>query len=102
MATIVRACDVLGAFKSESEALRLKDVAARVGLSKATAFRILYTLERRGLVQRAGAHEYRLNIRPLKKRSYRLGYGSHSTEFAFSRDVAEGLVALPSRMGLSC
>jgi ribose transport system substrate-binding protein len=86
--TVWRACDVLEAFRSESELLRLSDVAARAGLSKPTVFRLLHTLERRGLVERVGNHEFRLGIRPIKRKVYRFGYAGESTEFAFSRDVA--------------
>jgi ribose transport system substrate-binding protein len=82
---------VLEAFRSESELLRLNDVAARTGLSKPTVFRLLHTLELRGLVERVGNHEFRLGIRSIKRKAYRLGYAGESTEFAFSRDVAESI-----------
>ena len=95
--TILRACDVLEAFQSEAELLRLSEVAARASLSRPTTFRILYTLERRGLVERVGDHDYRLAIRSLKRRKYRFGYGSHSAEFAFSREVAESMVQAAKR-----
>lgn len=36
-----------------------------------------YTLERRGLV---GKYQYRLELRPLKQRRYRVGYGSQTFE----------------------
>jgi ribose transport system substrate-binding protein len=89
--TVWRACDVLESFRSESELLRLSDVAARTGLSKPTAFRLLHTLERRGLVERVGSHEFRLAIHSIKRKAYRIGYAGESTEFAFARDVAESL-----------
>lgn len=90
--TISRACDVLEAFRDPGELLRLKEVALRTGLSAATAFRILFTLEQRGLVGRVGDRRYRLNIRLPKRRRYRIGYAGQSKEFAFSRTVAEGIV----------
>ncbi len=89
--SISRACDVLETFRSDGECLRLSDVAARTGLSKATAFRILFTLERRGLLEQNGERKYRLRIRPLKRHKYRLGYGAQSTEFPFSRAVCESI-----------
>ncbi|MBI4891363.1 MAG: substrate-binding domain-containing protein [Acidobacteria bacterium] len=90
---VLRACDILEAFRSESELLRLSEIAARTGLSRPTALRLIYSLETRGLLQREGKSRYRLAIRPLRKRAYRIGYGSHSAEFAFSRAVQESLIA---------
>ncbi len=88
---IARACHVLEAFRVDGEALRLADVAGRAGLSKATAFRILFTLKRHGLLDQTGDRKYRLRIRPLKRCKYRLGYGAQSTEFSFSRSVCESI-----------
>jgi ribose transport system substrate-binding protein len=90
---VLRACDILEAFRSESELLRLSEIAGRTGLSRPTALRLVYSLETRGLIQRAGKCQYRIAIRPLHKRAYRIGYGSHSAEFAFSRAVLESLIA---------
>src|SRR5262249_14847968 len=89
--TIARACDVLEAFRETGDPLRLKEVAAKTGLSAATAFRILFTLEQRGLVARIGDRQYVLNIRLPKHRRHRIGYAGQSQEFAFSRTVAEGV-----------
>lgn len=88
---VLRACDVLEAFRDEGELLRLTAVAERARLSASTALRLLYTLEHRGLIERVGAHQYRLGIRPLKRSRPRIGYGSHSSEFSFSRDVGESI-----------
>jgi ribose transport system substrate-binding protein len=90
---VSRACDVLEAFSGDSEVLRLCDIAKRTGLSKATAFRILYTLEHRGLIEQGEKHLYRLRLRPLNRRKYRFGYGAQSSEFAFSRTVSESVEA---------
>ena len=89
---ISRACDVMEAFGGPGEQLRLTEIAERTGLSASTAFRILYTLEQRGLILRVGDRQYRLNIRPPKRRKQRIGFAGQSQEFAFSRAVAEGLV----------
>ena len=90
--TVWRACDILETFSSDGELLRLSKVAERAGLSRPTAFRLLHTLERRGLVERVGRNEYRLGIMPLHRRKHRLGYAGESLEFAFSRDVTESIV----------
>jgi ribose transport system substrate-binding protein len=91
IAAVLHACDVLEAFKAETELLRISDVADRTGLSRPTTLRLLYTLEQRGLVERVGRYQYRRGVRPLQRPLYRLGYGSHSTEFAFSRDVGDSI-----------
>ena len=88
---ITRACDVLEAFGDNGEHLRLRDVADRTGLSVSTAFRIMTTLERRGLISRASDRRYTLNISRPKRRRYKFGYAAQSREFAFSRAVGEGL-----------
>jgi ribose transport system substrate-binding protein len=88
---ITRACDVLEAFGDTGEHLRLRDVADRTGLSVSTAFRIMTTLERRGLISRASDRRYTLNISRPKRRRYKFGYAAQSREFAFSRAVDEGL-----------
>ncbi len=47
--SVAHAADVLRAFSSPREVLRLRDVVARTGHSRNTAFRLLYTLEKAGL-----------------------------------------------------
>jgi ABC-type sugar transport system substrate-binding protein len=54
----------------------------------------------RQLVERVNTNEYRLAIRPLKRRPYRLGYGGQSTEFSFSREVAESIRRAASQEGV--
>ena len=98
--TVLRACDVLAAFEDQGEVLRISDIAQRTNLSRPTALRFAYTLEHRGLLERLGNHGYRLCMRPLRPRSFRIGYGSHSSEFAFSRDVAVGLEETARREGV--
>jgi len=88
---IARACDVIETFQAPGEHLRLTDIAERTKLSASTVFRILYTLEQRGLVVRVGERQYQLNIRPPKRRKHHIGFAGQSQEFAFSRAVAESL-----------
>ncbi len=97
---VARACDILEAFTTDGEALRLCDITARTGLSKATAFRILFTLEKRGLVEQGERHTYRLRLRPLNRRKYRFGYGAQSSEFAFSRTVSDSIEAAALAEGI--
>jgi ribose transport system substrate-binding protein len=97
---VARACDILEAFTTDGEALRLCDISARTGLSKATTFRILYTLEQRGLIEQDDRHTYRLRFRPLNRRKFRFGYGAQSSEFAFSRAVSESIEAAALAEGI--
>jgi ribose transport system substrate-binding protein len=66
-------------------------VAERTGLSTATAFRILFTLEQRGLVTRIADKQYRINIRLPGRRRHRIGFAGQSQQFSFSRTVAESV-----------
>lgn len=88
---IARACDVLEAFGADREELRLRDIADRTALSVSTVFRILTTLEQRGLISRASDRRYTLNISRPKRRRYKFGYAAQSREFAFSQAVGEGI-----------
>jgi ribose transport system substrate-binding protein len=88
---VMRACDILECFSNDSEALRLTDIAARTGLHKTTALRLLTTLERRGLVVRSTNRGYHLAIRMPRRQRFRIGYATQSTEFAFSREVTESI-----------
>ncbi|HEY6990988.1 MAG TPA: sugar ABC transporter substrate-binding protein [Bryobacteraceae bacterium] len=94
---ITRACDVLECFREAEHPLRLKEIARRTGLSLATAFRIVFTLEQRGMILRTGEREYSLNLKLPQRRKYRLGFAGQSQEFAFSRTVAESIAAAAKR-----
>lgn len=98
--SVMKACDVLEAFRSESELLRMSEISARAGLSRPTVLRLLRTLERRGLIERVGSHKFRLGIRKRRRHTVRIGYGSHSEEFSFSRDVKEGLERAAAEEGV--
>lgn len=88
---IARACDILRAFGRDAETLRLCDVSNRAGLSKSTAYRILFTLERGGLVERTENHAYRLTFRSPKQGKYRIGYGIQSSDSSFAKTVCESI-----------
>jgi ribose transport system substrate-binding protein len=94
---ISRACDIIDAFQDPGDQLKLTQIAEKTGLSTSTAFRILYTLEQRGLVLRVGDRRYQLNIRPPKRRPHHIGFASQSQEFAFSRTVAESLITAAAK-----
>src|ERR1700677_2995590 len=89
--SLVHASQVLGVFQAAGEILRLRDISARCGLNKGMVFRLLYTLERCGMVEKVGDNQYQSCVRPMKQKRYRLGYGAQGTDYQFSRDVSEGL-----------
>ena len=73
--SVVHAAEILGAFQSAGEALRLRDVVARTGLGKGMCFRLLHTLHHCGLLEKVDASRFRLvsttafNGRPRPKTS---------------------------------
>src|SRR5882762_4277947 len=89
--SILHSSQLLTAFRSPGEALPLKEVAARCGLPKTMVFRLLYTLEKCGMVDKLGQNLYQSRVRPWKQRLYRLGYAAQGTDYQFSKEVSEGL-----------
>jgi ribose transport system substrate-binding protein len=88
---LVRAAEVLKAFRQPGEVLRLRDVVNRTGLEKNTAFRLLYTLHKCSFLEKLGTNEYRCAIR-LNERKYRIGYASGGDNSLFNLEVTKGLV----------
>ena len=82
---------VLTAFRASGEALPLREIAARSGLPKSMTFRLLYTLERCGMLEKVGENLYRSSLRPFKQRLYRIGYAAQGTDYQFSKEVSAGL-----------
>jgi ribose transport system substrate-binding protein len=89
--SVVHASRILAAFRSSGEALPLRDIAQRSGQPKSMVFRLLYTLERCGMVEKLGENLYRSALRPLKQRLCRLGYAAQGTDYQFSKEVSAGL-----------
>ena len=89
--SVVHASQLLSAFRSSGEALPLREVAARSGLPKSMTFRLLYTLERCGMIEKAGENLYRSHLRPFKQRPFRLGYAAQGTDYQFSKEISAGL-----------
>src|ERR1700721_4496840 len=89
--SIVHSSPLLTAFRSPGEALPLKEIAARCGLPKTMVFRLLYTLEKCGMVDKLGQNLYQSRVRPWKQRLYRLGYAAQGTDYQFSREISESL-----------
>jgi len=89
--SVVHSSRLLSAFRTSGEALPLREISLRSGLPKSMAFRLLYTLERCGMVEKVGENLYRSCLRPFKQKLYRLGYAAQGTDYQFSKEVSSGL-----------
>jgi len=98
--SVIHSSQLLLAFRSAGETLRLKEIAARSGLPKTMVFRLLYTLERCGMIEKVGENLYQSCLRPFKQRMYRLGYAAQGTDYEFSKDVSTSLVRAASAEGI--
>ena len=98
--SVVHSSRVLSAFRASGEALPLREIAARSGLPKSMTFRLLYTLERCGLIEKAGENLYRSHLRPFKQRPFRLGYAAQGTDYQFSKEVSAGLQRAAAAQGI--
>ena len=97
---VKRACELLGAFHAEGEVLRLTDLANRTGLNRATAFRILYTLQQGGLVERVGNKAYRCKVKPSRPVKYRFGYAHLGREPGFVQEWSDSIVRAAKDEGI--
>src|SRR3954468_876888 len=98
--SVVHSAQLLSAFRSSGEALPLREISARSGLPKSMTFRLLYTLERCGMLEKAGENLYRSHLRPFKQRPVRLGYAAQGTDYQFSKEVSTGLQRAAAAQGL--
>src|SRR6187549_333290 len=98
--SVVHSSQLLSAFRSSGEALPLREVAARSGLPKSMAFRLLYTLERCGMIEKVGENLYRSYVRPLRQRLHRLGYAAQGTDYQFSKEISNGLQRAAAAQGI--
>src|SRR5262249_13775111 len=98
--SVVHSSRVLSAFRASGEALPLREIAARSGLPKSMAFRLLYTLERCGMVEKVGENLYRSAVRPFKQKLYRVGYAAQGTDYQFSREVSVGVERAAAAEGI--
>jgi ribose transport system substrate-binding protein len=96
----MHASRLLLAFRFSGEALALREVTARSGLPKGMVFRLLYTLERCGMVEKVGENLYQSCTRPFKQKLYRLGYAAQGTDYQFSKDVSQSLQRAAAAEGI--
>ena len=97
---VVHASQLLSAFRSSGEALPLREISARSGLPKSMTFRLLYTLERGGMLEKVGENLYRSHLRPFKQRPIRLGYAAQGTDYQFSKEVSTSLQRAAAAQGI--
>lgn len=93
---VLRACDILKAFRQHGETLLLSDLVDRTALPKTTVFRLLQTLMKGGLLEQAGKGIYRNRFQPITSGCIRLGFASQ-TDSEFSRQVGESLQRVAAR-----
>lgn len=67
--------------------LRLRDLVARTSLHKATASRILRTLEHEGVIERIGDDRFRSRVKVPSLRRYRIGFATRGVDTPFSHTV---------------
>lgn len=94
--TVLRACEVLKAFRQPGEELPLTEVVERTGLPKTTTFRLLRTLIHGGLIERAGAGIYRNSFTPLASRPFRIGFATQGDN-EFAREVTRSMETVAAR-----
>ena len=89
--SVAHAADVLRAFSNPNEVLRLRDVVSRTSHSKGIAFRMLYTLEKAGLLEKIGVNQYRTTLHQRKIRQFKIGYATQGTDYLFCSQITSGL-----------
>ena len=90
--------DVLESFTDNAEQLSITEIAKRAELSYTSAFRLLYTLEKRGYVMRLPGKK-RYLLAPSRKR-FRVGYAALG-KIAFANEVTRSMHAAARRLGLA-
>ncbi len=89
---VVHAAEVLRAFQSRGEALRLRDVVERTQFNKGLCFRLLHTLRHCGLVEKVDESRYRLASDLHRRRRHRIGYAALGHDSSFQRTVQDSLI----------
>jgi ribose transport system substrate-binding protein len=95
--SVVHASQILNAFASPGEVLRLRDVIQRTGYGKGLCFRLLHTLHHCGLLEKVDETRYRLVSGLRRHRRYRVGYAAQGQDSSFPREVHTGLLRAAER-----
>ncbi|HTV09691.1 MAG TPA: substrate-binding domain-containing protein [Candidatus Aquilonibacter sp.] len=94
--TVLRACEVLKAFRVRGEELNLADVIDRTRLPKTTVFRLLRTLVHGGLLERVSSGIYRNRFSPVTARPFRIGFAAQG-DSGFCRAVMQSVERAAAR-----
>ena len=89
--SVVHASQILGAFQSQGEVLRLRDVVERTSFGKGMCFRLLHTLHHCGLLEKVDASRYRLVSAMRRPRRHRIGYAAPGQDSSFAGEVHTSL-----------
>jgi ribose transport system substrate-binding protein len=89
--SVAHAAQLLAVFESSGEVVRQCDLVQISGLSRGIVHRLLYTLERHGLVEKLGENRYRSLYRRSGRRRWTIGYGAPGRDSLFVREVGESL-----------
>ena len=95
--SLVHASQILEAFQTPGDVLRLRDVVARTGFNKGMCFRLLYTLHHCGFLDKVGENHYRLATELRPRRLYRIGYAAQGQDTSFDREVQTSLEQAAAR-----
>ena len=91
VSSVVHASEILGAFRTPGESLRLRDVVERTGFGKGMCFRLLHTLHYCGLLEKVDASRYRLTSELRRRKRFRVGYAAQGQDSSFSAEVLASL-----------
>ncbi|HUS07615.1 MAG TPA: substrate-binding domain-containing protein [Bryobacteraceae bacterium] len=89
--SVIRACEILKAFQGEGELLRVRDIAERTGIHKATVSRLLGTLVAAGFMERASQKRYSSSITVRHKRRAKIAYASQAEDSPFAHEVSASI-----------
>lgn len=98
--SVIHSSRLLSAFRMPGETLALREISARSGLPKTMAFRLLYTLEKCGMIEKVGENLYQSCVRPWKQKLYRLGYAAQGTDYQFCNEVTASLLRAAAAEGI--
>lgn len=90
--SVVHAAEILRAFQSRGETLRLRDIVERTGFRKGLCFRLLHTLRHCGLVEKTDETRYRLTAEVHRRKRFRIGYAALGHDSSFQHAVQQSLV----------
>jgi len=91
--SVTHAARLMAAFQSSGEVLSQHELVKRTQLSRGIVFRLLYTLQREGAIEKVGADQYRLLYRRAGRKKWKIGYGSPGVDTLFIRQVTESIRA---------